>query len=301
MESACCAPQRIALVSTVGTLRVDNLAPFQFPSNVITTMDMGPAVGGAPECRHDVVVPAGGFHVPNFDIPALNYCSSINNLHCESGSGEGADALWDGMGAAGMALTNVTKVGDTSDGVCNPPGQPCLTTAGGAGANTLGDIDSTKSLSTSGGVRSALDIRVHSLTWSDATCSPAFDPGCCTASVYNPAEGDLVITEFDFILSPTTDLATSQFVDKNADGCARAGSGFFNPGPNGPKSLTGSPAVGPCCVVGQPTTVVSVGIGFSGGGPLFDLGFLSTIPNTVAACGAPGSGTCVVTTDPCLQ
>jgi hypothetical protein len=53
--------------------------------------------------------------------------------------------------------------------------------------------------------------------------------------------------------------------------------------------------------VGQPTTVVSVGVGFSGGAPLYDLGFKSTIPNTVQSCGSIGSDTCVVTTDPCLQ
>ena len=60
-------------------------------------------------------------------------------------------------------------------------------------------------------------------------------------------------------------------------------------------------AAGPCCVVGQATTVVSVGVGFSGGAPLFDLGFKSTIPNTVSECGTVGSESCVVTTDPCLQ
>jgi len=267
-------------------------------------MDTSAATGAPGECRHDVVLPPGGFFVPHFDIPALNYCSEIIDLHCESGTGDGAGALWDGNGTAGLALTNVSKVGDTSDGVCNPPGQPCTTAAGGAGANTLGDVDETASAAPGGGVRSLLDIRARSRTWSDSVCGPATNPGCCVTSNYGDdtvANGELLITLFDFVLSPTTNVATGAFVDKNGDACARAGSGFNNPGPNGPKSLTGSPATGPCCVPGQATKVVAVGIGFSGGGPLFDLGFQSIIPNTVAACGTPGTATCTVTTDSCLR
>ncbi len=269
-------------------------------------MDTGPAIGAPGECRHNAVLPPGGFFVPHFDIPALNYCSEFIDLNCESGTGTGAGALWDGHGTAGLAMTNVTKVGDTSDGVCDTSftGANCTTAAGGAGANTLGDVDETISLAPGGGVRSVLDIRAESLTWSDSVCSPAITPGCCVTSLYGDdtvTNGELLITDFTFVLSPTTNVATGQFVDKNSDGCFRAGSGFNTPGPDGPKSLIGSPAAGPCCVVGQPTTVVAVGIGFSGGGPLFDLGFVSTIPNTVAACGEPSSGSCVVTTDPCLQ
>jgi hypothetical protein len=150
-------------------------------------------------------------------------------------------------------------------------------------------------------VRSLIDIPVHSLTWSDSVCSPAITPGCCPGSTYNPGDGDLVITEFDFILSPTTGTGTAQFADKNGNVCKRAGSGFANPTPNGPTSLTGSPATGPCCVPGQPTTVVSVGVGFSGGAPLYDLGFRSVIPNTIAACNAVGAGSCVLTTNACLN
>jgi hypothetical protein len=44
--------------------------------------------------------------------------------------------------------------------------------------------------------------------------------------------------------------------------CKRAGSG-----PDGPITLTGSLAPGPCCTVGQPTTVVAAGIAFTGAAP----------------------------------
>jgi hypothetical protein len=395
---ACCGAEQIVLVSTAGTLQVDALPPFPFPTGVMTTMNVG-----APDanCGHDVVVPAGGFFVPVFDLPALNYCSQVVATGCEAGGGVGSGRLWDGHAPTGVALTNVTKRGDSADGVCDTTaitpgtcaggardGLPCAqatqcpptpgsTTAGvcstagsgfggcnttptGAGANTLGDIDSVKEGSSTCGVRSAIDIPVHSTTWSDSVCSPAITPGCCPGSNYNPGDGDLLITEFDFILSPTTNVGTGIFQDKNANVCNRAGSGYAgvsckdsectgvatpcplctgpgdgtyecapadctgaglpctcctgagtgptcgpilsNPtGPDGPTSLTGSPATGPCCTVGQPTSVVSVGIGFSGGAPLYDLGFRSIIPNTIAACNAPGTGDCTLTTNACLN
>jgi hypothetical protein len=388
----CCGPEQIVLQSTAGTLQVDGLPPFPFPTGVMTTMNVG-----APDasCGHDVVVPAGGFFVPVFDLPALNYCSQVVPTGCESGGGQGSGRLWDGHATTGVALTNVTKQADTADGVCDTTtitpgtctggtrnGLPCAatthcpgggvcstagsgfgncnTTGTGAGGNTLGDIDSIKVGSSTCGVRSAIDIPVHSTTWSDSACSPAITPGCCPASNYNPGDGDLLITEFDFILSPTTDVGTGIFQDKNGNVCSRAGSGYPNPtckdsectglgtpcalctaagngnyectnaectgaglpctcctgtgtgscvpldlsnpnGPDGPTSLTGFPATGPCCTVGQATNVVSVGVGFSGGAPLYDLGFRSVIPNTIAACNAVGAGSCVLTTNACLN
>ena len=327
----CCGAERITLTSSAGTLTVDNLAPFPFPSGVSTVMDVAASAGGPPNCQHAVNVGAGNFSVPNFDLPALNYCSSVTPIGCDGGSGFGAGSLWDGNGAAGVALTNITATADTADGVCdntaivagtctgganngNPcvvptdcPGGTCTGSSGcttaAAGGNTNGDIDRAAAVSAGGGVRSVIDIPVHSLTWSDSLCSPAITPGCCPGSNYNPADGDLVITEFDFILRPTTGTGTGQFVDKNGNLCKRAGSGFSNPTPDGPQSLTGTPATGPCCVVGQATTVVSVGIGFSGGAPLYDLGFKSTIPNTVSACGAFSSASACTdpTTDPCQE
>ena len=375
VSSTCCAPERITLTSSAGTLTVDGLPPFPFPTGVTTIMDVGPSVGG-PACQHPVEVAAGNFFVPNFDLPALNYCSSVTPIGCDVGTGYGSGMLWDGHGVAGVAMTNILATADTADGVCDttvitpstcvggpnnglsctqtndcPSGicggkcvggpnnglpcsglaacagtcsisaTPCPCTGpqgvcntscagantgcntGAAGNNTVGDIDRIVTASPGGGVRSLLDIKVHSLTWSDSACSPATTPGCCPGSDYNPGDGDIRITEFDFILRPSTGTGTGRFADKNGNGCRRAGSGFPNPLPDGPYSLTGSPAAGPCCVVGQPTAVVSVGVGLSGGAPLYDLGFQSTIPNTVSACGAyvAPSTPCTPTTDSCLQ
>jgi hypothetical protein len=297
----CCDPGRITLLGGAGTLQLDGFPPIGFPAGVQATLDMGPAVAGLPECRHDVLVPAGGFSVPQIDLPDLNFCAMITAIGCETGSADGRGTLWDPAGVAGFALTNVTKAGDTSDGVCNPPGQPCTTVLSGAGNNTLGKMVTTRAASASTGVRTTFDVRARVRTWSDDTCSPAITPGCCATATYNPMV-DLDVFVVDFILSPTTDTATGLFTDMNGDGCFRAGAGFDNspPGRDGPKSYTGAPGVGQCCSVGQSIRLVAASPLFSGGPPLNDLGFRLSIPATVTSCGVPASGSCGLTTDPCL-
>jgi hypothetical protein len=161
--------------------------------------------------------------------------------------------------------------------------------AGGAGNDTLGDIDTTYGGGCdSPGVHVRLNIPGTSITWNDA------DFGCPDADGVFDAGTDTLVTVFDFILTPTTSSATGAFVDKNGDSCAKAGNG-----PTGPVTLTGTPAAGPCCVVGQTTTQVAVGIAFSGGSPLYDLIFRSTTPNNVSACNAyPGDSFCELAVDP---
>ena len=115
--------------------------------------------------------------------------------------------------------------------------------------------------------------------------------------------GDILTGEADFLVSATTARGTAAFVDKNADGCKRAGAGFRNPSPDGPISMTGSPSPGPCCEVGQSATIVASGIALEGTPALFDLGFTWQIPVTVTACNPypADPGSCVVTNDGCLQ
>jgi hypothetical protein len=249
-------------------------------------------------------VPANGFSMPTFDMPSLNYCAQAFTLGCESGTGLGVGTGWDGHAACPDA--DVSIAADTSDGSCNPPGQPCNTSAGGAGGNTLGDVDLThgNGLCDPPGAQAEVDMRVHGRVWSDSTCHPATTPGCCVSSTYGDdviGNGELLIGEADFLVSATTATATATFVDKNSDGCKRAGSGFFSPGPDGPKTLIGSPAPGPCCQVGQSATIVAAGVAFTGGSPLFDVGFTWSIPTTIAACGTAGAESCVLTTNPCFE
>jgi hypothetical protein len=298
IAAGCCGAERIRLSSTAGTLKVGGFQPFPFPSGVQTVIDAGTADA---TCRHPVTIPAGGFSVPAFCIPALQYTSELVPTGCESGTGIGAGLLWDGHAAThgGTPMTNVAKSADSADGVCDNTGGLCANRDN----NLLGDIDKTI---TAGGdptkIATALDIPAHSRTWQDAA-------GCPGNGVYNAGEGDVLVTEFDFVLSPTTGTATGVFADKNGDGCdLPAGSAGFgaasaqcSAGAKGPCSAVGLQAAGPCCTTGQATTVVTVGAAFSNSFPLYDLGFISAIPSTVQACDPVGADTCVVTTDPCKQ
>jgi hypothetical protein len=279
--AACCEPEQIVTTSTAGTLIVSTLPAFPFPAGVVTTVNVGPAPG-FPNCAHPAIVPAGGFSVPTFCIPALGFSSDVIPTGCVTGGTEGKGVVWDLNDACPDA--DVSKVGDTSAPPCATLGTGCNTAAGGAGADTLGDVDTTRGdgVCDGPGVHVQLDIPGTSITWIDdmALCPDpdgVFDPGT-----------DTLVTVFDFILSPTTSNATAAFVDANGDGCAKAGNG-----PDGPVTRTGSPTPGPCCVVGQAQQVASVGLAFSGAAPLFDLLFSSEIPNTVTACNPyPGDSFC---------
>jgi hypothetical protein len=286
---SCCGAEQIVTTSTPGTLVVSTLPAFPFPSGVVTRMN-----AGLPNatCRHDVIIPSGGFSVPVFCIPALGFTSDVIVTGCTGGSADGRGVLWDAnapTAGAGCADTEVVKVGDTSAPPCATLGAGCNVNPGGAGADAVGDVDTTRGNGTCEGtarVHVMLDIPGQSITWNDA------DLGCPDADgVFDP-NTDTLVSQFNFILSPTTGTATASFVDKNGDACAKAGNG-----PTGPVSLTGTPATGPCCVTGQSTTVVAVGVAFSGGSPLYDLLFRSTTPSSVTQCNAfPGAGSCTLNT-----
>jgi hypothetical protein len=322
---SCCAATRITTSSAPGTLVVGTLAAFSFPAGIITTVEVGAADG---TCKHAALVPSGGFSVPVFCLPALNFTSEVGAIGCEAGGNDGNGLVWDGSVCSGPDA-DVRSVGDTSDGSCNPAGQPCDTTAGGAANNTLGNIDTTIGDGTIDppGAHVVLAIPVRSRTW------VAADASCPDSDGTYDAGSDSLISEFDFILRPTTATASASFVDQNADGCSRgAGAAGPNntrsctndhtkpcsanfdcvsPGSCGPApgaapttsgALQGTPPPGPCCVTGQTQTAVSSGIAFSGGAPLFDLIFASSSPATITGCDPPSSsGSCTLTTNPCLQ
>ena len=294
---ACCNPERITLQSGAGTLKLGGLLPFPYPAGVITVVDTAAADGG---CRHDAVVPAGGFAMPAFCIPALFYTAQTVATGCTSGAGVGRGAVWDGNAGtnSGVPQAAVAKRADSSDGACDSGGGSCAN----RDLNTLGHVGTIWS---TGGdpnqVSARLDVPVHMRVWQDAV-------GCPGNGFYNPAEGDTLILEFDTILSPTTATATGQFVDENADGCAlpAGSSGFGAPSPqcaagsNGPCGAAGSPARGPCCVVGQTETLAAAGIAFSNNAPLYDIGFITSSPNSVVSCGSPGADGCAIATGSCL-
>jgi hypothetical protein len=282
---------------------------------VITTVDVGP---GDATCKHNATIPAGGFTVPVFCIPALGFTSLVEAQGCESGNADGNGTVWDAD--ADCPDADISRVGDTSD----PDGNSCGTlstgcTITGAGVDTGGNINTTRGngvCDTVPGVHTQLDIPVLSTTWNDV------DGACPDTDGHFDAGTDTLVTLFTFVLSPTTGSANADFSDLNGDACAFAGNG-----PDHTKhcsndltkpctlanrdcgtgvtcvdgALVGIPPAGPCCVPGQQTTVVATGLAFTGGAPLYDLHFANSTPASISACSAVQQGTCTLTTNPCLD
>jgi hypothetical protein len=301
---------KITTVTDAGTLTVGTLPPFPFPQGVTTVINVGPADAN---CRHPAIVPAtdghgnAGFNVPVFCIPGLGFTSVVIPTNCTDmvNAGIGNGFVWDGN--APNPDADVIKKGDTSDGTCDTTPVGTCTTAGGVGGNSLGKITSQIGDGTcdQAGVHTALNIPVESITWIDK--QPLGTVSCCTLNPVAGCQngnglidpGEAIITDFFFILSPTTSHAVAKFEDMNGDGCSFAGSG-----PSGPVTLTGSPAPGPCCHVGDHTTVVAAGVAFTGGGPLYDLIFQNMSPATITACDAfdnTAPTTCTLSNDPCIN
>lgn len=284
---------RIVAVSNPGTMSIGAFN-FPLPGGVAVTIDGGLVDPFA--MSQELTIPPGGFNLPGFCIPALQYTAGVVPTGCESGTALGQGTGW--AASAPCPDPEVQKVGDTSAPPCATIGSGCNSSAMSAGKDDLGDIDTTRGGTFPGdagpctvnapGVHVQFDIPVHARVWQDAA-------GCPGNGVYNPAEGDTLISEFPFILSPTTDQARAAFADKNGDGCAG-----FGAGPLGPVTVVGSPAAGPGCIVGQNITLVAAGLAFSGDYPMYDTLYKMTIPNTIASCGpTAGFDSCVLTTNPC--
>ena len=327
---ACCPSGQIVTNSNSGVLLVSTLAPFPFPAGVITTVNVG--VADPATCKHNVIVPAGGFSVPVFCIPALGFTSQVTAAGCESGGADGTGMVWDA--SAPCPDAEVTRVGDTTDpdgNSCGTLGAGCLNpvTSGSAGADTAGNINTTRgdgACDTADGVHTQLDIPVLSTTWND------IDGNCPDDDLQYDPGTDTLVTQFNFILSPTTAATSANYEDLNSDACSFAGNGpdhtkrcsldssrpcatnghCTNPPPNAgtcidgptagsPAPIIGTPATGPCCVPGQSTTVVATGIAFTGGAPLYDILFANKTPSSITQCNdlPSSSETCVLTTNPC--
>ncbi|HJQ83672.1 MAG TPA: hypothetical protein VKA21_06335 [Candidatus Binatia bacterium] len=279
----CCAAEQIVLSGMGGTRQYSGLAPDAFPSGATLVLDSGPA-DPFPSCRHDVTVATGGFTLPTSCINGLFFTYRITTNGCAAGGTAGGGDLWDG--GAACPTPQISRLADTSDGVCNPAGQPCNTTPGGAGANVLGDTDATRGVGpcSPAGVQARVDIPVKEQWWVDA------DGDCPDLDGVFDAGTDTLVTDYDYILTLTTDSATSQFMDENGDACSRAGSG-----PTGPVTNTGSGSGSDCCLVGQTMTLASSNPIFTGGPPLFDIIERGGMTFSVSACNPwPGAATCTL-------
>ncbi|HJQ83674.1 MAG TPA: hypothetical protein VKA21_06345 [Candidatus Binatia bacterium] len=279
--TSCCGAERIVLTSTGGTHKTGTLPATPFPAGATLTIDSGTATA-FPGCQHAAIVPAGGLAIPPVCLVGLDFTATIEANGCAAGADAGTGLVWDG--GAACPMPQVSKDGDSSDGVCNPAGQPCNSTPGGAGSNTLGDVDATRGgPCIAPGLHALVDIPAHETWWipPSGDCPDpdgTFDPGT-----------DTLIMEADYILSLSSNTATTRFADENGDSCSFAGGG-----PAGPFTETGAPALGPCCVPGQTMTLASGNPLFSGTPPLADVLSRNAIQWTVSQCTVPGSGSCTL-------
>src|SRR5262249_44223064 len=86
--------------------------------------------------------------------------------------------------------------------------------------------------------------------------------------------------------------ASGGFSDLNSDGCALpTGALGFGAGSAGPVTLS-PPALSPQPYGGGASTMGTVGVGFPGNGPTYDLGFVALVPFGQPTVATPQTCTC---------
>ncbi len=277
-----------------GELKVSTFAAFPFPAGSVTIQDVS-----APDanCVSTTVIPyPGGLTTPIFCVPALGYTVMVEQTACGVG-------VIDSNG--GSDLT-VDEKGDTSSTLfACAAGQSCATPVDSSGLIDITVGDGSPDTCASGGTGNAMvSIPVYTTTWL------ASDASCPDSGGGPPSGGDTIITSFPQTLDQTTDRATAEFNDNDADGCSRQGVG-----PAGPYTTnqlcTGAGAPYACCTgagtgtcvgngaVGQcidfsamTTTVTGAGTVFSSAAPLHDLLFQNILPSTITGPAPFGGATC---------
>jgi hypothetical protein len=260
-----------------GELTVSTIPTFPFPSGGTIVMDVGAA--DFPECKHPVTIAnPGGFNAPVFCIVALGFTVDVAQTGC--GIGE--------LDSNGGSDYTVREIGDTSDAGCG------FTQACAAAQDSKARVDITvgdgqADQCTTGTANLITSIPVFTTTWSrvGAPCPDA-------DGTYNPGT-DTLIVSFPQTLDFTSDTTIADFADLDGDGCCIAGAGpatgtivNCNEGGGGPLSGGGT-----CLDLqgGTITTAASGPVG-SNGAPLYDLAFLTVLPNTFAQTGEFGDIQC---------
>jgi hypothetical protein len=277
------APGAYTLTQVVGgILTVDGLPAFPFPAGGAIIQDVAAA---GPGCVHNTVVPfPGGFSAPSFCIPALGFTTSLSQTGCGIG-------LIDSNGGSDFTIT---ELGDTS-----APGAPCFlppSCAAGANSNVEVDVtigDSVADTCGSGTANATVSIPVFTTTWLRIAMCP--DPD----GTFDPGLGDILIVSFPQTLDFTTDTSLGDWADINPDGCCLAGAGPASvTSPCTPGGSGGLGGTGTCIdltgigLAGADTTTVAAGAIGSSGAPLYDLTFVSILPNEVTGPGAPLGASC---------
>ena len=277
-----------------GELKVSTFAAFPFPAGSVTIQDVS-----APDanCVSTTVIPyPGGLTTPVFCVPALGYTVSVDQTGCGIG-------VIDSDG--GSDLT-VDEKGDTSfnGGSCNTT-QSCASFVDSSGEITIKVGDGTVDTCAGGTKGNAMvSIPVFTTTWL------AEDASCPDADGAPPEGGDTIITSFPQTLDQTTDRATAEFNDNDADGCSLKGVGPAGPYTTnqlctaagapyacctgaGTGTCVGNGATGTCIDFGSNTvTVAGGGTVFSSAAPLHDLLFTNILPSTISGPAAFGGATC---------
>jgi hypothetical protein len=261
-----------------GSLRVDGLPPFPFPAGGTIVQDVS---AGDADCVHDVAVPfPGGFNAPAFCIPSLGFTTSVVQTGCGIG-------LIDSNGGSDFTIT---EVGDTSSPVvCSLPHAGC---SNGSDSSAQVDVtvgDATPDVCGSGTANATVSVPVFTTTWLTFAGCP--DPD----GTYNPGV-DTLIVSFPQTLDFTTDSTSGDWADLDPDGCCIAGAGpGSNTNPCNPGGAGGLSSTGTCIdltgldVAGADVTTVAAGAVGSSGSPLYDLTFVTTLPNEISSGGTGGT------------
>ena len=285
LPTICCgSTSMVGAIASGGEVRLGGI-PFPLPSiGGAFRLEMASAQDVA-TCEHEA-------RVSDFVLPPLcalgSYTVAVEPIGCLDSTSVGTGHVW--SGTACCAPVDVSKVADSSDGLCDDSATMC--NMAGAGANQHGAIDKAVSgechlavsdhdgdgvpeLDVSHGMHALVDVPVHISAWASPNGCPdpdqGFDPGT-----------DTLVAELDLVLTMTSGTATAAFEDTNGDGCAQAGD-------FAPVELSGAPATGPCCTVGQQMTMVAAAPAFTGT-PAFlgDVPITVRLPLTITECNELG-------------
>src|SRR5262249_20438392 len=195
---------------------------------------------------------------------------------CASGDALGRGTIWDGF--APSPDPDLHTVGDTSDGICNPPGERCDEQQGDAAGNIYGAevVTVGDGVSNAPGLHLTVELPVLEEAWNPAerTGGPEM---CDPDGVKNQI--DAGIARAYTTLRLTTGSARAEFLDLDGDTCShKPDTAASTP------TVAGEPAPGPCCVPGQRLTLAGASVAYTGFDSFRDV--LSTIemPAEVVEC-----------------
>jgi len=274
-------------------LKVSTFLPFQFPAGGTTLQDV--SAPNPATCLSNTVVPfPGGLTVPVFCVPALGYTVQVTQTGCGVG-------VIDSNGGADLTTTEKGDTSFTSAGCM--ASQSCAAFVDSSGELDITVGDGTPDTCSSGTGNAMVSIPVNTVTWLSSN-------GCPDPDANSTGPDDTIITQFPQTLDLTTDRATAQYNDNDADGCFLKGAGPAGPyttnqmcfGAGNPYACCTGSGTGTCvgngatgaCIDFNAGTVSVAGGGtvFSSAAPLHDLLFTTVQPANITGPTAFGGATC---------